>query len=52
MLENLIRFKIEFCFVSFPYKLNSLDFCCYFFSELMSIVFILFLFRYFCMPRS
>ena len=36
--ENLIRFKIEFLFfASFPYKLNYLDFYCYFFSELMNI---------------
>ena len=45
--ENLIRIKIGFCFFSFPYKLNYFNFCCYFFSELMSIFFILFLFRYF-----
>ena len=29
------------------YKLNCLDFCCYFFSELMSIFFMFFLFIYF-----
>ena len=43
LIENLIRFKFDFFFffVSFPYKLNCLDFCYYFFSELMSIFFIL-----------
>ena len=39
--------KLDFAFVSFPYKLNCLDFCCYFFKKLMSIFFILFLFRNF-----
>ena len=29
--------KLDFAFVSFPYKLNCLDFCYYFFFELMSI---------------
>ena len=45
--ENLIRIKIRFCFFNFPYKLNCLNFCCYFFSRLISIFFILFLLRYF-----
>ena len=45
--ENSKESKLDFVFVSFPYKLNCLDFCCYFFSELMSIFFILFLLRYF-----
>ena len=27
--------KLDFVFVSFPYKLNCLDFCCHFFFELM-----------------
>ena len=40
--------KLDFAFVSFPKKLNYLDFCCYFFFKIMSIfIFILFLFRYF-----
>ena len=39
--------KLNFAFVSFPYKLNYLYFYCYCFLELMSIFFILFLFRYF-----
>ena len=29
--ENSFRIKIGFCFCDFPYKLNSLDFCYYFF---------------------
>ena len=38
--------KLNFSFVSFPYKLNFLDFCSYFFFELMNIFFfILFLFN-------
>ena len=39
--------KLNFSFVYFPYKLNCLYFLCYFFFELISINFILFLFRYF-----
>ena len=47
-LEKIqLESKLKFSFVSFPYKLNCLHFCCYFFFELMSINFILFLFRYF-----
>ena len=47
-LEKIqLESKLKFSFVSFPYKLNCLDFCYYFFSELMSIIFILFLFEYF-----
>ena len=45
--ENSFRIKIGFCFCDFPYKLNCLDFCYYFFSELMNIFFILFLSKYF-----
>ena len=42
-LENIqLESKLDFTFVSFQYKLNFLDFCCYFFSELISIFFILF----------
>ena len=43
----LFRSNWILLFFSFPYKLNCLDFCCYFFSEIMSIFFILFLFKYF-----
>ena len=39
----LLDSKLDFAFVSFSYNLNYLDF----FFELMSIFFILFLFRYF-----
>ena len=47
-LEKIqLESKLDFAFISFPYKLNYLDFCCYLFFELMSIFFILFLFRYF-----
>ena len=47
-LENIqLESKLDFTFVSFQYKLNFLDFCCYFFSELISIFFILFQLRYF-----
>ena len=47
-LEKIqLESKLDFVFVSFPYKLNCLDFCCYFFSELISIFFILFPLRYF-----
>ena len=46
--EILIRFKIEFWFCYFfLYKLNCLYFSCYYFSKLISIFFILFLFKYF-----
>ena len=46
-LEKIqLESKLDFAFVSFPCKLNCLDFCYYFFSELMSIFFIQFLFRY------
>ena len=39
--EILLESKLYFAFVSFTYKLNCLDFCCYFFFfvELMSIFF-------------
>ena len=47
-LEKIqLESKLDFAFVNFSYKLNCLDFYCYFFFELMSIFFILFLFRYF-----
>jgi len=37
-LEKIqLESKLDFVFVSLPYKLNYLDFCYYFFSELMSI---------------
>ena len=36
--KNQLESKLDFAFVSFPYKLNSLNFCYYFFSELMSIL--------------
>ena len=39
--------KLDFTSVSFPYKLIWLDFFCYFFSDLMNIFFIPFLFKYF-----
>ena len=39
-LEKIqLESKLDFAFVNFPYKLNCLDFCYYFFSELMSIFF-------------
>ena len=48
MLKKIqLESKLDFSFFNFPYKLNCLDFCCYVFSELISIFFILFLFRYF-----
>ena len=47
-LEKIqLESKLDFAFVSSPYKLNCLDFYCYFLSKLMSIFFILFLFKYF-----
>ena len=37
-LEKIqLESKLKFSFVSFPYKLNCLYFCCYFFFELMNI---------------
>ena len=46
--KNQLESKLDFAFVSFPYKLNFLDFCYYyFFFKLKSLFFILFLFRYF-----
>ena len=44
--RDQLKSKLDFAFASFPYKLNYLDFCCYFFSELINISFILFLFIY------
>ena len=47
-LDILDNFLLAFFALdSFPYKLDCLYFCCNFFSELMSIFFIFFLFRYF-----
>ena len=47
-LEKIqLKSKLNFAFVSFPYKLNCLDFCNYFCSKLMSIFFILFIFKFF-----
>ena len=44
-LENIqLESKLDFAFVNFLYKLNCLDFCCYFFSELMSIFFNLYIY--------
>ena len=34
-----LELKLDFAFVTFPYKLNYLYFCYYFFSKLMSIFF-------------
>ena len=48
--ENLIRIKIRFCFFSFPYKLNCLNFCCYFFSRLISKFFYIVSIKIFYMP--
>jgi len=46
-VDDLVH-RTDSPFVSFPYKLNCLDFYCYFFFELMSIFFfIIFPFRYF-----
>ena len=47
LVKIQLESKLDFASVCFPDKLNCLDFCCYFFSELISIIFILFLFRYF-----
>ena len=47
-LDILDNFLLAFfTLVDFPYKLDCLYFCCNYFSELMSIFFILFLFKYF-----
>ena len=43
----LLESKLDFALVSFSFKLNCLDFCFFFFDELMSVFFIRFLFRYF-----
>ena len=45
--RDQLKSKLDFAFASFPYKLNYLDFYYYFFSKLMRIYFILFLFKYF-----
>ena len=40
MLEKIqLELKLDFAFVSFPYKVNCFDFYCYFFFKLMSIFF-------------
>ena len=49
MLEKIqLELKLDFAFISFPYKLNCLYFCCYFFFWINEHIFLYcFLFKYF-----
>ena len=51
-LEKIqLESKLYFAFVSFPYKLNCLGFCYYFFFELIEHIFYTVSIQIFCMRR-